>query len=221
MADEASRDSGLSSTVSALGTGPARKLGVEEIERLARRFDVDGYVVIPGLVNPAPLAELDQRLCDAYPREKEQGTLFEGVASSAATSTVSPASSHGSFGTTSSTPASSTSCAGPPRHRRLGAGDDELQPARAASPSTTTSTASTLKEFLICNIAVVDTDLVNGAIDVLPGTHREFYKFWRYALQRKYRLTTRLPLPQGDVVVCASRRCGTAACPTGATPRGR
>ena len=25
------------------------------------------------------------------------------------------------------------------------------------------------KEFLICNIAVVDTDLVNGAIDVLPG----------------------------------------------------
>ena len=38
------------------------------------------------------------------------------------------------------------------------------------------------EEFLICNIAVVDTDLVNGAIDVLPGTNREFYKFWRYAL---------------------------------------
>jgi ectoine hydroxylase-related dioxygenase (phytanoyl-CoA dioxygenase family) len=33
------------------------------------------------------------------------------------------------------------------------------------------------KEFLICNVAVVDTDLVNGAIDVLPGTNRQFYKF--------------------------------------------
>jgi hypothetical protein len=58
-----------------------------------------------------------------------------------------------------------------------------------------------LKEFLICNIAVVDTDLGNGAIDVLPGTHREFYRFWRYALERKYRLTTRVPLHQGDIVV--------------------
>ena len=38
-----------------------------------------------------------------------------------------------------------------------------------------------LKDFLICNVAVVDTDLENGAIDVLPGTNREFYKFWRYA----------------------------------------
>jgi ectoine hydroxylase-related dioxygenase (phytanoyl-CoA dioxygenase family) len=58
-----------------------------------------------------------------------------------------------------------------------------------------------LKDFLICNVAVVDTDLANGAIDVLPGTNREFYKFWRYALERKYRLTTRVPLQQGDVVL--------------------
>jgi len=58
-----------------------------------------------------------------------------------------------------------------------------------------------LKEFLICNVAVVDTDLVNGAIDVLPGTNREFYKFWRYAIERKYKLTTRVPLQRGDVIV--------------------
>jgi hypothetical protein len=58
-----------------------------------------------------------------------------------------------------------------------------------------------LKEFLICNVAVVDTDLDNGAIDVLPGTNREFYKFWRYAIERKYRLTTRIPFQRGDAVV--------------------
>jgi hypothetical protein len=57
------------------------------------------------------------------------------------------------------------------------------------------------EEFLICNVAVVDTDLDNGAIDVLPGTHRRFYKFWRYAVERKYRLTTRVPLRCGDVIL--------------------
>ena len=57
------------------------------------------------------------------------------------------------------------------------------------------------QEFIICNVAVVDTDVANGAIDVLPGTHQEFYKFWRYALHRLYKRTTRLPLRQGDVVI--------------------
>ena len=57
------------------------------------------------------------------------------------------------------------------------------------------------EEFLICNVATVDTDVENGAIDVLPGTNQQFYKFWQYALQRKYRLTTRVPLQQGDVLL--------------------
>jgi ectoine hydroxylase-related dioxygenase (phytanoyl-CoA dioxygenase family) len=56
-------------------------------------------------------------------------------------------------------------------------------------------------DFLICNIAVVDTDLVNGAIDLLPGTQRQFFKFWQYALQRKYKLTTRIPMQVGDVLL--------------------
>jgi hypothetical protein len=61
------------------------------------------------------------------------------------------------------------------------------------------------EDFMIANVAVVDTDLVNGAIDLLPGTQRRFYEFWRYALQRQYRLTTRMPLNQGDVLVRTSR----------------
>jgi hypothetical protein len=61
-----------------------------------------------------------------------------------------------------------------------------------------------LREFLICNVAVVDTDLVNGAIDVLPGTNQEFTPFWKYAAQRGYRATTRLPLSKGDAVLRTS-----------------
>ncbi len=56
-------------------------------------------------------------------------------------------------------------------------------------------------DFLVCNIAVVDTDLTNGAIDLLPGTQREFIKFWQYAVHRTYRLTTRVPMARGDVLL--------------------
>jgi hypothetical protein len=57
------------------------------------------------------------------------------------------------------------------------------------------------RDFLICNVAVVDTDLVNGALDVLPGTHQTFLPFWKYAVGRTWRRTTRVPLQQGDVVI--------------------
>jgi hypothetical protein len=61
-----------------------------------------------------------------------------------------------------------------------------------------------LEEFIIVNVAVVDTEIANGAIDVLPGTHKKFYKYWRFAVERAYRLSRRLPLKQGDVLVRSS-----------------
>jgi hypothetical protein len=56
-------------------------------------------------------------------------------------------------------------------------------------------------DFLVANIAVVDTDLVNGAIDVLPGSHHEFMPFWQYALRRTYKRSTRLQMSAGDVLL--------------------
>ena len=75
------------------------------------------------------------------------------------------------------------------------------------------------EEFLICNVAVVDTDLANGAIDVLPGTHSRFYKFWQYALQRKYRLSVRLPMQRGDVLIRKSTLWHRGMPNTSSTPR--
>jgi hypothetical protein len=75
------------------------------------------------------------------------------------------------------------------------------------------------EDFMIVNVAVVDTDLVNGAIDVLPGTHKRFYEFWRYAIQQKYKLSTRLPLRAGDVLVRTSRLWHRGMPNNSATPR--
>jgi ectoine hydroxylase-related dioxygenase (phytanoyl-CoA dioxygenase family) len=58
-----------------------------------------------------------------------------------------------------------------------------------------------LDDFLICNVAVVDTTLGNGAIDLLPGTNREFMPFWKYALSRQHKKTTRIEMQAGDVLL--------------------
>jgi hypothetical protein len=58
---------------------------------------------------------------------------------------------------------------------------------------------------MVVNTAVVDTNLENGAIEVIPGSHRKFYKYWRFALERPYRFGKRIPMNQGDVLVRTSR----------------
>jgi ectoine hydroxylase-related dioxygenase (phytanoyl-CoA dioxygenase family) len=58
-----------------------------------------------------------------------------------------------------------------------------------------------VEDFIICNVAVVDTTVHNGAIDLLPGTNREYLPFWKYSLQRAYRLSTRIEMAQGDVLL--------------------
>jgi hypothetical protein len=59
-------------------------------------------------------------------------------------------------------------------------------------------------DFLIANVALVDTDLVNGAIDVLPGTQRKFHPYWRFTLERAWRASTRIQMKLGDVLIRTS-----------------
>jgi hypothetical protein len=56
--------------------------------------------------------------------------------------------------------------------------------------------------FLIVNVAARDTDLANGAMEVLPGTHRKTYKYWQLLLERPER--RRLVMKQGDVAIRTS-----------------
>jgi ectoine hydroxylase-related dioxygenase (phytanoyl-CoA dioxygenase family) len=60
------------------------------------------------------------------------------------------------------------------------------------------------RSFMIANVAVVDTVIENGAIDVIPGTHKRFYKYTQFVLERRHRDSVRLPLNQGDVLIRSS-----------------
>jgi ectoine hydroxylase-related dioxygenase (phytanoyl-CoA dioxygenase family) len=60
------------------------------------------------------------------------------------------------------------------------------------------------REFMITNVGVVDTVVENGATDVIPGTHKRFYKYTRFVLERCERNSARVPLKPGDVLIRSS-----------------
>jgi len=60
------------------------------------------------------------------------------------------------------------------------------------------------RDFMIVNVAVVDTVIENGAIELIPGTHKQFYKYTRFVLERRHRSGVRVPLNRGDVLIRSS-----------------
>ncbi|MDO9175418.1 MAG: phytanoyl-CoA dioxygenase family protein [Actinomycetota bacterium] len=168
-----------------------------DLSELRERLDVDGYAVIPGVVSPSKVATFADEILATYAASDK----FDGGGSFSGHLNCFPGESSRFFYD---------------EIADYGLVDaiDQLRPDRSNAVRATLNfnlpgsvaqhyhiDGIYMDEFLVCNVAVVDTDLVNGAIDMLPGTHRQFYKFWQYALQRKYRLTTRLPMRQGDILV--------------------
>jgi ectoine hydroxylase-related dioxygenase (phytanoyl-CoA dioxygenase family) len=172
-----------------------------DAESFARRFDEVGYVVFRDIVPTEPLQMLAEQIGSAYEEARCNGALFAGGGRHTGHLNCFP-------GETSRFVYDAL----------VEHGIVDL--VRAVRPDIVESVRATMnlnlpgsvaqhyhadglytREFIICNVAVIDTDLHNGAIDVLPGTHSRFYKFWRYAAERKFRLTTRIPMRQGDVLV--------------------
>jgi ectoine hydroxylase-related dioxygenase (phytanoyl-CoA dioxygenase family) len=53
--------------------------------------------------------------------------------------------------------------------------------------------------FPIVNVAPIDTDIENGAMEAVPGTHLHEYKYWQYALSGKPAI--RMRMSAGDVII--------------------
>jgi ectoine hydroxylase-related dioxygenase (phytanoyl-CoA dioxygenase family) len=157
-----------------------------DIDQLRSQLADDGYAVVRDVISKDKLADLTASLTDEYERRQRSGELFQGGGS---------LSGH-------------LNCFPGVQSRFV---FDELRDygitelARTVEPGAEDHVRITMnwnlpgsvaqhyhsdgvftEAFLVCNIAVVDTDLINGAIDVLPGTNQRFYKFSEYALQRKY-----------------------------------
>lgn len=161
----------------------------------------DGYTLIEGVVPRPPLDDFARLLAEEYERAGTEGRLFEGGGSigghldcfpgEAARFVYDAVADHGIID--------------------IARGYSPHDPDRLRVtmnynlPGSHTqhfhSDGLYTEAFLICNVAVIDTDLENGAIDVIPGTHQRFYKFWQYAMQRKHRESVRVPMRQGDALL--------------------
>jgi ectoine hydroxylase-related dioxygenase (phytanoyl-CoA dioxygenase family) len=75
------------------------------------------------------------------------------------------------------------------------------------------------RDFMIVNVAVVDTVIENGAIELIPGSHKRFYKYTQFVLKRLGRQGVRVPMNQGDVLVRSSNVWHRGMTNLTATPR--
>ena len=176
----------------------------EELARLKRSFDEDGYVIIKDVVSKERLATLRARLLEEFERAKSSGALFSGGGLMTGHLNCFPGEESRFVyeilrerGIVDLIRTIFPKATGEPNvGLNFNLPNSVAQHYHADRPFT--------QDFMICNIAVVDTVIANGAIDVIPGTHKKWYPFWRFAVERPYRHNKRLPMTQGDVLLRTS-----------------
>jgi len=170
---------------------------VDPVANVINDLDDRGYVVIPGVVSRPSLERLNEHLVQTYQRRerfKGGGTIaghlncFPGERSRFIYEELDACGLVDAIWTTR-----------PDLSRTLRATTNFNLPGSVAQHYHMDGLFS--ENFVICNVAMVDTTIENGAIDVLPGTHRAYIPYWEFALRRTYRASTRVEMRQGDVIV--------------------
>jgi ectoine hydroxylase-related dioxygenase (phytanoyl-CoA dioxygenase family) len=189
-----------------------------DLETFGQNYARDGYLILRDIVPKAELAELKTHIFEAFETSKRSGALFSGGGNISGHLNCFP-------GTQSRFALAALEERGvvdlvrelyrKPMALRVSC---NLNLPKSV-PQHYHMDGVFAEDFMIANVAVVDTDLINGAIDVLPTTHKRYYEFWRYAVQRTYKLTTRVPLNAGDVLVRTSRLWHRGMPNKSATPR--
>src|ERR1043166_6580150 len=175
-----------------------------DVEQLTQKFAADGYLVFKNVVSREKLAHLHARLRDEFEDAKRSGRLFSGGGLISGHLNCFP-------GEESRFAYDALVQNGiidlikqlfPKATRMPNVGCNFNLPGSVAQHYH--ADRNFLDYFLIANVAVVDTNIANGAIDVVPGTHQKFYKFWRFALERQNRAGIRIPMEQGHALVRTS-----------------
>lgn len=179
-------------------------LSNDEKETLKKSFTENGYFVIKDVVSPEKLSELHKRIVEEFDSAKSSGTLFSGGGLLSGHLNCFPG--EGSRFIYDTLVA-----------RGIIDLIKELDPNVVRMPNVGCNfnlpnsvmqhwhaDRDFTKHFMIANVAVVDTVLENGAMEIIPGTQKKFYKFWRFAIEQPAKNSIRLPMKRGDVVVRTS-----------------
>lgn len=171
-------------------------------DNLRKAFAEEGYLKFEGLVSRAAVAQLSQKITGEFERQRQDGRLFVGGGTVSGHLNCFPGAESRfvyeelqQSGILEIVRALSTSVLRAPN-----IGCNLNLPHSAAQNEHVDGYAS--QPFLIVNVAAVDTDLVNGAMQVLRRTHTSESKYWQILLTRPERL--RVCMQQGDVVIRTS-----------------
>jgi hypothetical protein len=177
---------------------------LDELEELKRTFAEQGYLTFPNVVPKDRLRRLHRQLADAFEEGKGSGRLLSGGGTISGHLNCFP-------GEAARFAYDCLEASGivdlikvlfPKATRLPNVGCNFNLPHSVAQHYH--ADRNYLDYFLIANVAVVDTTIQNGAIDMIPGTHKKFYKYWRFALERASRGSKRIEMKQGDVLIRTS-----------------
>jgi hypothetical protein len=171
----------------------------QNIQELSSTFAREGYIVLPGIVSKPKLADLAHKLRSEFARAKEKGELFSGGGTITGHLNCFPGAEsrfvyeeleqQGVFDLIRKL--------SPAAERMPNVGCNMNLPKSSSQNSHVDGYAAT--PFIIVNVAAVDTDISNGATEIVPGTHTRDYKYWQYALSGKPAI--RLKGSAGDVSI--------------------
>jgi Phytanoyl-CoA dioxygenase (PhyH) len=179
----------------------AKSDGALDLDALKRALDEHGYVVIRGVVSPEKLTQLVVNIAQEFERAKQSGQLFSGGGLFSGHLNCFPGeAARFAFDALQERGIVDLVKGAFPKAQRLPNVGCNLNLPHSVTQHYHAD-RNFLDYFLIANVAAVDTDLANGAIDLIPGTHKKFYKYWRFAMERPDRASKRLPMRQGDVLV--------------------
>jgi ectoine hydroxylase-related dioxygenase (phytanoyl-CoA dioxygenase family) len=180
------------------------KLSVSEIQNSKQAYASDGYFVIRNVVSPERLTELHKALTQEFEASWKSGVLFSGGGQLSGHLNCFPGAGarfaydtlqeRGIIDLLKELHASVLRM--PNVGLNFNLPKSHTQHYHIDRPFT--------RDFMIANVAVVDTTLENGAIELIPGSHKRFYKYTQFVLERVHRKGTRVPLNQGDVLVRSS-----------------
>lgn len=182
----------------------ANPLTVDEMRDLKNGFADAGYLVIPNVVPQDKLATLHNSIVNSFETAKQSGVLFSGGGLMS--------------GHLNCFPGEESRFVYEALQQR-GVIDliKQIEPEAIRMPNVGCNfnlphsvtqhyhaDRDFTKAFIIANVAVVDTGIENGAIELIPGSHKKFFKYWRFALEKPKLNCIRVPMKRGDVLVRTS-----------------
>ena len=175
-----------------------------DLSRLRRTFADEGYIVLPGMISKGELAKIQARLREEFATWERSAERFRGGGLLSGHLNCYPGEVargvYTELQASGTLELARTLLPTDPRATRIGCNFN----LPGSVPQHYHMDGIYLQSFMIVNVAVVDTSLENGAIDVVPRTHKRFYRYWEFAAGRVDRGSVRLPLSAGDVLLRTS-----------------